>query len=351
MRFLFAAGDVGGARALLPVARLAAAEGVTVMGLAHGVFHTEGDAQWIWLSPDEAARKARSSDVILYATSVTDPLSVEIAQAAQAKGRPVLHLLDNWSNYAARIASLIPDVYAVMDTLAFEEAIADGVSRDRLVITGHPDLAKLPQELDRLGISKVSAGKPSLFFVSEPAAADGGKEGRGYNEAEVARALMQGIAAALGPGHALTLNVAPHPREDRTAVTARFAALSAEIRGAPRVVITAPGEVRRTLHAASHVAGMSSILLYQSWLLGRATLSLQPGLTGTGLRSLSQRDGVIYHTSRQGTVRAVEAWLARQPRAPRPDLRLHATAARNVFDLARNLAANAARPPRFTSER
>lgn len=339
MKLLFAAGDVGGARALLPVTRLAAAQGMTVMALAHGVFYAEGAAQWGWLAPAEAAAQAQSADVVIYATSVTDSLAVEIAQQARAAGRPVLHLLDNWSNYAARIAALVPDAYAVMDALALEEAIAEGVDRDRLVITGHPDLAKLAQEAEIYCSSKIDETGRSLFFVSEPAAADGGTVGRGYDEAEVARALIDGIAQASVDAASFTLKIAPHPREDRSTVRARFEALSAEIPGAPQVTIVAPDDVRNSLHCASHVAGMSSILLYEAWLLGRPTISLQPGLTIAGLRTLSRRDGVIFHTSRVGTAEAVAEWLAHRPRDRMPDLNQHANAAQNVLNLARDLAA------------
>lgn len=339
MRLLFAAGDVGGARALLPVARLAAAQGAAVVALAHGVFRTEGAPDWHWLEPAEAAAQAQTADVVLYATSVADPRAVEIAARARAAGRPVLHLLDNWSSYATRIATLVPDAYAVMDYLAVEEAVAAGVPRDILVVTGHPDLAKIARERGVFDGPGTGDRGPSLFFVSEPAAADGGKAGRGYDETDVARALIEGVTLAAARTAALTLQVAPHPREDRAAVRARFESLCAELPGAPRVAIVAPDEIRRTLHAASHVAGMSSILLYEAWLLGRPTLSLQPGLTGPGLRSLARRDGVIFHASRQGTAAAVAGWLARVPRDPVPDLGQHENAAHSVLALARDLAA------------
>ncbi len=50
LRLLFAAGDVGGARAILPVAQLAASDGAQVFALALGVLQAEGDAGWLWLN-------------------------------------------------------------------------------------------------------------------------------------------------------------------------------------------------------------------------------------------------------------------------------------------------------------
>jgi hypothetical protein len=338
MKFLFAAGDVGGARALLPVARLAAAKGMTVCALDHGTFRTEGAAHWRWLTPAKAAAQAKVADVVLYATSVHDTLAIQIAHHARAAGRPVLHLLDNWSNYAARIASLVPDVYAVMDDLAMQEAIAEGVNPAILMVTGHPGIAKLAGEADIFGTPLPNTTPPDIFFASEPAAIDGGARGRGYDENEVARILVQGLAQADNNAGHLTVKVAPHPREVREAVRARFASLATEIPGAPKIVIVAPEDVRSTLHSASHVVGMTSILLYEAWLLGRPTLSLQPGLSIDGLRTLSRRKGIMFHTTKQGGIRAVAEWLNRRPHAPLPDLALHQNAAQNVLDISRDLA-------------
>lgn len=338
MRLVFAAGDVGGARALLPVARLAAHQGLDVAALAQGVFRKEGGKHWHWFEPADAAEKVKTADVVLYATSVRDQCAVEVAASARAAGKPVLHLLDNWSNYATRIAALVPDAYAVMDELAVDEAVAAGVPREILVVTGHPDIAKLVRE------SKLFAGAGEgdhirrLLFVSEPAAADGGKAGRGYDEIDVARALIEGITLTAAQNTSITLNIAPHPRENRAAVDARFRTLCANLPSMSEVNIIAPDAVRWALHTASHVAGMSSILLYESWLLGRPTLSLQPGLIGSGLRTLGLREGVIFHNSREDTAAAVAKWLALEPRDPLPELSQHENAAQEVIDLASKLA-------------
>jgi hypothetical protein len=345
MKLLFAAGDVGGARALLPVARLAAAKGMTVCALDHGTFRTEGAAHWHWLTPTEAAAQAGSADVVLYATSVNDTLAIQIAQHARAAGRPVLHLLDNWSNYAARIATLVPDVYAVMDDLAMQEAIAEGVDPTCLVIAGHPDIAKLAAEAEVFGAPQPNETQPHIFFASEPAAIDGGPRGRGYDENEVARILIDGIAQANANAANLTVKVAPHPRQNREAVRARFVSLATEITGAPKIDIVAPEDVRSTLHSASHVAGMTSILLYEAWLLGRPTLSLQPGLSIDGLRTLSQRNGIIFHSAKQGGHKAIADWLSLRPRAPLADLVRHQNAAQIVLDISRDLATRSHRSP------
>jgi hypothetical protein len=347
MKLLFAAGDVGGARALLPVAHLAHARGMDVHALDHGILRTEGDAAWHW--QDLAAACAEPADAVVYATSVSDTAALDVAEAAQARGTPLLHLLDNWSSYSARLrrpsggAQILPDIYAVMDQLAYDEAVADGVPEDLLVITGHPNLAHISAETERFG--RPSDIRTDILFVSEPVRADSGSvhdpAGRGYDEDSVAQAVMSALAepasrAALGEDPCLHL--APHPREDRAEVTARWQALAAAhplpATGMPLQIKTVPSDgVRAALHAATHVIGISSILLYEAWLLGRPVASVQPGLRGAGLRSLSYRDGLIFCDTLGGVDTALQGCLAQRPVSPRSGLRQHVAAASDVLGL------------------
>tara|TARA_R110002051_G_scaffold256048_2_gene315137 strand:+ start:967 stop:2040 length:1074 start_codon:yes stop_codon:yes gene_type:complete len=349
MTLLFAAGDVGGARALLPVARLAHVRGIKVYALNHGVFRTEGDAGWHWL--DLPAACTQPADVVLYATSVSDPAALDVAAAAQARGTPLLHMLDNWSSYAARLRrasggpQILPDIYAVMDQLAYDEALADGVPEPILTITGHPNLAHISVESGQF--DRPDEKRTDILFVSEPARVDSGAAddpaGRGYDEQSVARAVMGALAnpalgAALGPDPCLHL--APHPREDRSETAARWQTLAQEIplpATGPLTISVVPRDgVRSALHGATHVIGMSSILLYEAWLLGRPVASIQPGLRGAALRSLSHRDGLVFCHTACGVGTAVQTCLRQRPGPAHPGLRQHAAAAGAVLDLLRS---------------
>ncbi len=332
MKLLFAAGDVGGARAILPVARLAAARGFKVFALANGVLREEGQPEWQWFEYEEASAVLAGADVLIFATSVKDQQAVDIAKLAKSQGVPTLHVLDNWSNYASRIAHITPESYAVMDTLAADEARHDGVPSEILAITGHPNLASLQVEMSRYAMS---AQQPSILFVSEPAAQDGGVKKRGYDEDIVAGAFVAALAKA--DGGQLPLRVLPHPREDRSVVQERFASLYEAHDCLPGFELVAPSEVRAALHHSTHVAGMSSILLYEGWLLGRATLSLQPGLIGSDLRTLSRREGLLFHDEAGGIDNIVAKWLARAPGRVMPDLKQHQLAAKTVLQLAKSL--------------
>jgi len=329
MRILLAAGDVGGARAILPVARLASARGHSVSALQHGTFAAEGDRAWAWYGFDQALEAVTGMDMLIYATSVSDPKAVQIAARARHAGVPRLHVLDNWSSYAERITEIVPDAYAVMDELARSEAIAAGVPEDIIHVTGHPNLGALADEAQAF---PALSGQTDILFVSEPAKADQGLSARGYDEAGVAEALVAGLAGCRHDN--ATLWVAPHPREDRAEVTTRMTGLMELHGGFMPVKIVPADQVRRSLHGASHVVGMTSILLYESWLLGRPTLSLQPGLGAAGLRTLSRRQGVFFHDRKGGTDETIGRWLAAAPGPAQPVLSRHRNAAENVLALA-----------------
>lgn len=343
---LFAAGDVGGARAVLPVARLAHASGYPIKALKHGIFAEEGDPAWDWVDFGAAAQLAAGGVAgVIYATSVQDQLAFQLALLAQQAARPVIHVLDNWASYAQRLsgadlsgtkATCIPDVYAVMDDLALKQARAACVPEQCLIVTGHPGLAKIEEERTTYGGPDRSL---SILFVSEPASKDSGlaadPKSRGYDEISVAEQFVQALKMSARKEH-LTLSVAPHPREDRNAVSERWASLCA---GLPSfdLRIVPPDGVRQALHGATHVVGMSSILLYEAWLLERPTLSLQPELRYEELKALGHRQGVRLCTKSEEISGAVVAWLhdSMPVGAGGVSRAQHAEAARKIFELAR----------------
>jgi hypothetical protein len=348
MKLLFAAGDVGGARALLPIAKLANACGDQIMALEQGAFRSEGNDSWMWL--DLVAARTQSADAVLYATSVNDANALDVAAAAKARGTCIVHVLDNWSNYAARLRRasggepVVPDVYAVMDQLAFDEALESGVPEELLIITGHPNLAHISVEAAQF--DPPDKTRTDILFVSEPVRADSGVAmdlaGRGYDEHSVADALMKALVQpAVTPslGAAPCLHLVPHPREDRDEITAYWQALVREhplpATGPLSIKVVPRDGVRAALHGASHVMGMSSILLYEAWLLGRPTASIQPGLSGESLRSLSHRAGLVFCDTVMGVEAAVQNCLKQRPGLPQAGLRQHATAANNVLSLLR----------------
>ena len=351
LKILFAAGDVGGARAILPVMRQAACADFDVSALAHGVLKEEGDSAWTWCDLDTACRMRPGA--LIYATSVKDLLAFQCACAMRDLGVPIIHVLDNWSNFAARLYGidknglercLTPDVYTVMDELSLQYAVSDGIPRSILHVTGHPDLAKLTNERTYHGAP--TADDINILFVSEPARKDSGPaespHGRGYDEVLVSTMFAAALGRCLvgrSRDQTVNLRVAPHPREEIGEIALRWADLASHISAQAgqdiNFEVVERGLTRNALHEATHVVGMSSILLYEAWLLERPVLSIQPGLRWPSLSIIGEREGVRLCTSAESLTADVEAWMAdRYPvGAGKANLALHADAANKILHI------------------
>lgn len=316
LRLLFAAGDVGGARAILPVARLAHCVGHSILALNHGILRQEGEVDWVWLTLKEACEA--KCDAVIYSTSVDDLLAFKVAWSARQHDIPIVHVLDNWSLYGKRLRgkdlddqpqTLIPDLYSVMDNVAYSGAIEDGVPIEILRETGHPGLANLEQELEVLGSAET--GETSILFISEPVIEDSGSaqsiNGRGYDEFTVTHAFLAALAR-LPDLNETTINVVPHPREDRTVVEKRWEQAVSKFLPGSKFALVPPNRVRYALHKASHVVGMTSLILYEAWLLEKPTLSLQPNLRWPHLASLGEREGVIMCTTEDDVFKDTAVW-------------------------------------------
>lgn len=256
-------------------------------------------------------------------------------------------VLDNWMNYRARLsmdggAELIPECYAVMDDKARDEALAEGVPAACLRVTGHPGLAFLADEIAAAGPdwrrdvrARIGWGRPGrelVAFIGEPVARDQGTgpqspAWRGYTEREVLPLLCRELQAY---GDRLDVVIVPHPRDDLT----ELQALWQEARGRLEGGLAPVGmSGRQIVLAADRVAGMASILLYESWLQGKPTLSLQPGLVRSDLKSVATRPGIVFVDGRDGATEGLRNWLQALPQAPRNDLNRHRQAPAVLADL------------------
>lgn len=199
-------------------------------------------------------------------------------------------LVDQWQHYALRFSGsrpeehlgYLPDWIAVMDDYARREMVACGIPAERIVVTGQPVFDRLAKiratysaedrnEARRmLGVDERAA---LVCFVAEAVFPEFAAR-LGYNEHAVLGEMIgicRELADTRGPVH---LAVKLHPRNDPS--------IFAWVRR-----LAVPEELRVTLHwteqpsvplvmASDAVVGMSSILLVESIVLGRPTLSFQP---------------------------------------------------------------------------
>ena len=297
-------GDAGGANAVAPVIEMLRAEGkVDVHALAYK------QAQKCWqdrslqfesipesTALDEASDllRSRRSSLFLCGTSLNGvDLEKQFVLAARHEGIPSLAVLDFWSNYVPRFCDgngelvFLPDRIAVMDEITRDEMISEGFNPKLLEVTGQPALEDLVKWQEAFSDSKhtevrsrlgVGIDEILVLFASQPltempASNPSSPDYRGYTEKTVINCLVPALSAIADRNNTkVALVIRPHPRETSDA----YSHLAGT--GLLRIQVVADGESRDVVMASDVVAGMNTMLLVESGLLGKTTISLQPGL-------------------------------------------------------------------------
>lgn len=356
MSTLFASGDIGGARALLPVITVFHRQGRAVNVLDNGVISHMVSRDALLSIPFESGHNAvkkrlldENIQSLVFASSIRDTAALTCARAAQSLGVKTVHVLDNWTNYRLRMENdtlpmFIPDVYAVMDQQAFDGARDDGILETILQITGQPALSDLADRYQRMKPEIRDAEKQKhgftgdrkvIVFVSEPVTADQGDDPdcptyRGYTEQQVLRLFCD---AARSHAEQIEIGILPHPREDRQAVTSRWEKYKGNLGG--RVLNMDNG--RDAVLWADGVAGMASILLYEAWLMGKPVISIQPDLRINTLEMLKKRENVVFVDRRETAYARLHEWIKMvvdaRIESPRHELFLHQQASDRIFEI------------------
>jgi hypothetical protein len=336
-KILVAAGDVGGARAIIPALHELERRRRAFDLLDHGYLAAEAPKHWprVTLPPDDnALRQQLGAGYAAYAfgTSVSDTGPLHVARQARACGLPVICVLDNWMNYRKRLETdgqpmLVPDVYTVMDELALAEAVADGVPPGCLRLVGQPALSNLADDYLACPVSAArdealhrsgwgTLGKKLVVFISEPAEKDQGADEhnpqfRGYTE----KTVLTLLARCLQPfREQVQVGLVPHPREDAVALLAHWEKCRGRLQGGRLTVETG----RKAVFIADGVCGMASLLLYEALLLGKPVLDLQPGLRVPQLEFLRKKGVELFVTDERNTPEYVSRWMKELAMQKRP---------------------------------
>lgn len=346
-----AAGDPGGSKAILPIIDELVRRNIPCRVLAHGFLGKELPEQYedMLFSPEVMVRHLASCAAYLFGSSTNDIVPLSLARKAKCMGKPVFHVLDNWSSYSARLTTdgkefLVPDVYAVMDEAAAQGAAAEGVPLRCLVVTGHPGFAEIAPTLrvllegerqaaaSRLGLP---VDKWRIAFICEPFAevfgSDTTRHGHpGFTEETV----LSAFSSALAPyADQVYLALLPHPKQSEAAVEALWKQNKGSLQG--RVVRLPQG--RDILPAVNGVAGMASILLYEAWMAGLPVVAIQPDCRIPALKRFALFEGIAYTNSLKKTAQVVDLWLkkcaAQEQGQVRPELKTHEGAPAMIVDL------------------
>lgn len=197
---------------------------------------------------------------------------------AHARHVKTVVLLDYWSNYAAPFCNkgtaCWPDAYLVMDELAKQEAVAEGVPTEILRIVGQPGLDKFcvqarhdyPTDRD-------------VLFLSQPLSLLYGNS-LGYTE----QGTLADVVKACGEC-GRKLDVKFHPKDDLS-----FRQQHQDV--------SVDGDVDALMRHYRLVVGMSTMALLHAALMGVPIVSYQPNLIG--------KDGCI--TNRLGLSRCLKSY-------------------------------------------
>jgi len=305
---LFAGGDIGGVRCLLPVAEACLESGFDVRLVAHGAVHSEwrGESSRLLLPDGDPAGLIERTrpDCVVFSTSLTDGYALALARAAAAGGIPTVHVLDHWSSYAARMTTdggplFRPTIYTLLDDFAHRDAVADGLPEGNFLIVGQPALHDLPARRDWTPPD----GPPKVLFVGEPVLRDqGGDDGnpayRGYTELDAIDWFTRAVTSL---GLSLDVHVLPHPRQSGDELMAAWHRAG---HGVPAILASA-ARGRDLFEKAHGLVGMASMLLYEGWIFGLPVLSIQPSRRRPWLQALDGRQS---------------AWLVDRPEQLNPGL-------------------------------
>lgn len=224
--------------------------------------------------------------LVITGTSGEGTAEKHLWRAAESLNIPSLAILDSWVNYGIRFSSrglsqladyrahpdhfFLPTFIAVMDQLAAQEMIAEGIPGERVLVTGQPHFDSL--------INKSVTASPqnkTLLFISEPLESSYGPDNQlGYTEKTIFREILASLRRLEGE---VDLVIKLHPREAPDS----YDDLIQET-GLPQVRIEK--SIRQDLYGliteAKAVLGMSSNVLVEAAVMGARVGVVQIGLRG-----------------------------------------------------------------------
>lgn len=355
MSMIFAAADPGGSRSLLPVLNEIENMGEKCIVLQHGFLARElpASSKALLCPAENITRYLSKNSVYIFGSSATDSLPLSLARQARQRHVPTLHVLDNWSSYHARLCTdglemHIPDVYTVLDTVSMRNAISEGVPKSCLVITGRPGLTEPDEYTKKLtGVPdpdlaqkyKLPQNKLCLAFIDEPATPVSGTSGLPDTQPSfTGQTVLPCFLSALTPyAEEIYMIILAHPRQNKEEVVQSWESVRGNLTGEVLALPTG----REILRMVSGIAGMASILLYESWLAGLPTLSMQPNCRLESTRRFATLEKIFYTDQQDKIPKFVQQWLkqSRQKKMPvaRPELKLHQEAPRKIAELALKL--------------
>lgn len=280
---LFVLGQAGTAAYLAPVLRYWASwdgapvwsvwvtepAGIRLSAEGLGMFSAPEDLSSAW--------EALSPGLVVVSASQTS-LEAEAIRLAQRDAVPIHAILDTWYGYARRCAGQRFARVLVIDSVAAQSAVQEGIDPETVLVVGHPgweDLPPLP-----------AADARQILFVSQPIRRLYGSE-LGYDERS-AFGLLETVARQR-PDLIREIVFSPHPEDDFVP---------------PDGIRVVKG--RQGIAEAGTVVGLFSSLLVDALVAHRKLILLHPGQDRPAISLFGERQVGVSAGDGAGLVRALE---------------------------------------------
>lgn len=271
MNVAFAADDPGGADCLVPIVRSIKANTRCVLAnKAKDVFETAHlpyvDGTACSINELSVAMKAFRPNVVVTGTSMGPSLDKKMIDYAKNHHIPCISIVDYWSNYWMRFQQdgrkCIPDVICITDTIMQEEMIVESFPPSLLKITGNPAFSMYD-------LSPAESEEDCILFVSQPLSKTPDvKRDIGYDEYDALALLLDSL-----PQDSRVI-VRLHPREEE----GKFDHLLKMHQGKVLATTDQSSDISDLIRKSKIIIGMSSVVLFRSYLMGKKTISLQPSV-------------------------------------------------------------------------
>lgn len=241
--------------------------------------------------------RVKAPDLIITGTSLDDYTERFLWEAAKILEIPSFAIVDQWMNLGIRfskydytgeeeyfknkIHDFLPKKILVMDKIAKNELINEGIEENRIFITGQPHFDTVREKYDLSQEEKIDKDIVNIVFVSEPIVYDydNGQEEKkywGYNEKTIFEALYQSVIKYVEiEKRKVCLTIRPHPRED-----AKAWEMVVNSRCSPYIDLVCDTESNSIdlLRKTDLVCGMSSMFLLEAVICEVPVISIQLGL-------------------------------------------------------------------------
>ena len=326
---IICAGDVGGARALMPIIESFQNYNYKYLIINNG-FLSES------LS-DSASKNnlinnnnsfiedlyfKKKVSIYIFATSVKDDIALKWARFSKKHDVPTFCLLDSAIRIKDRmeldaLPTFHPEYIFLQDEESFESALMDGFSKKTLLLSGQPALKNLYEFNNNWNETSYSLiqnmnkwiNRKKILFVSEPVKSDQGSsikspKYRGYDEENVIELICKYFEKY---NDKIQIGVLPHPRDDINRLIDIFDKYHNKLEFNLFKCRTG----RDAILFCDGIIGMASILLYEAWLVGKPVFSLQPNVLNKDYLYLERKKDMSVIKNEKELKSFIPLWINR----------------------------------------